>query len=182
MKIATMLLALGLTPLLAQDPKLPANWEKLSAKAEESVEVTLDSNMLRLIAKFDKDGDRAASKKLLEGLDSIYVRSFKFASQDEYKTADVEALRTQFQAPAWSRIVGVRSKRSEGDGDVDVYFKDGGSGKLAGIVVIAAAPTEVTFVSVVGTLEPERLADLGGHFHIPSLDLTLAAPGRKASK
>src|SRR5579872_6115577 len=109
MRIATVLLAAaGLVPLAAQDIKLPANLEKLSSKAEESVEITLDSNILRLMAKFDKDSE--AATKLLAGLDHIYVRSFEFAFEDEYQASDVDAVRAQLQAPAWSRIVGVRSK------------------------------------------------------------------------
>src|SRR4051794_18727732 len=111
MKIAGMFLALGLIQLSAQEIKLPANLEKVSAKAEESVEVTLDSNMLRLISRFDKDSDSRAARTLIAGLDSLYVRSFKFASEDEYKMADVETVRSQFQGAPWSRIVGVRSKR-----------------------------------------------------------------------
>jgi hypothetical protein len=172
-----MVMAVGLTPLWAQEIKLPASVEKLAEKAEESVVLTLDSNMLRLLAKFDKDGGSAATRKLLAGLESVYVRSFQFAWEDEYKSADVEAVRNQFQAPAWSRIVGVRSKNS--GGDVDVYLKDGGNGKLAGIVVIAAEPRELTFVSIVGSLEPEQLADLGGQFHIPKLEMTLGGARRK---
>lgn len=175
-----MLWAVGLMQLSAQEIKLPASLEKLSSKAEESVEVTLDSNMLKLFAKFDKDVDDAATRKLLAGLESVYVRSFQFAFEDEYKMADVDAVRAQFQAPAWSRIVGVRSKRN--GGDVDVYFKDGGNGKLGGIVVISAEPTEFTFVSIVGTLQPEQLADLGGQFHIPRLDLSGRGTGRRELK
>jgi hypothetical protein len=180
MRIAIMVLAVGLMPLWAQEIKLPASVEKLSEKAEESVVVTLDSNMLRLLAKFDKGTADDASRKLIGGLESIYVRSFQFAWEDEYKLADVEAIRSQLQAPTWSRIVGVRSKNSEGD--VDVYFKDGGNGKLAGIVVIAAEPRELTFVSIVGSLEPGQLADLGGQFHIPKLEMALGGGRRKEWK
>lgn len=180
MRIAIIVMAVSLTPLLAQEIKLPANVEKLAEKAEESVVVTLDSNMLRLLARFDKDVGDAGTRKLLAGLESIYVRSFKFGWEDEYKAADVEAIRNQFQAPAWSRIVGVRSKNS--GGDVDVYFKDGGNGKLAGIVVIAAEPTELTFVSIVGALDPGQLADLGGQFHIPRLEMAVGGARRKELK
>jgi hypothetical protein len=154
--------------------------EKLAEKAEESVVVTLDSNMLRLLAKFDKEIDDVGTRKLLGGLDSVYVRSFKFGWENEYNSADVDAIRAQLQAPAWSRIVGVRSKNS--GGDVDVYFKDGGNGKLAGIVVIAAEPTELTFVSIVGSLELGQLADLGGQFHIPRLEMALGGTHRKELK
>lgn len=174
-----MVLAAGLAPVWAQEIKLPPSVEKLAEKAEESVVVTLDSNLLRLFGKFDT-GNGPATRKLLAGLESVYVRSFQFAFEDEYKTTDVEAVRAQFQAPTWSRIVGVRSKNS--DGNVDVYCKDGGNGKLGGIVIIAAEPRELTFVSIVGSIEPGQLADLGGQFHIPRLDMGMGVSRRKEPK
>ena len=53
--------------------------------------------MLRLAARFisDKDTDTANVRKLIAGLDGIYVRSFKFAREGEYNMADVDALRAQ---------------------------------------------------------------------------------------
>lgn len=174
----------ALAGIEAQEIKLPANLEKLSGKAEESVEVTLNSAMLRLVAKFDNDGDAAASRRLLNSLDSVYVRSFQFAWDDDYDRRDVEELRAQFRGPGWFRVVGVRSKKAfdDSDGDVDVYFKDGGNGKLAGIAIISAEPREFTYVQVSGNLQPEQLADLGGQFHIPHLDLAHADLGIRRSR
>jgi hypothetical protein len=167
MKIATIAMAAALAPLWAQEIKLPVNLDKLADKAEESTVVTLDKSMLQLIGKFDKD-DRD-TRKLIAGLDGIYVRSFEFATEGDYSPADVEAVRSQIQSPPWSRLVGVRSKR-HGD-NVDVYFKDAGNGQLGGIVVIAAEPRELTIVNILGTLDLDRLADLGGDFGIPRLEL-----------
>jgi len=167
MKIATIVIAAALAPLWAQEIKLPVNLDKLADKAEESTVVTLDKSMLQLIGKFDKD-DRD-TRKLIAGLDGIYVRSFEFATEGDYSPADVEAVRSQIQSPPWSRLVGVRSKR-HGD-NVDVYFKDAGNGQLGGIVVIAAEPRELTIVNILGTLDLDRLADLGGDFGIPRLEL-----------
>ena len=180
MRTTILVLAASLTALWAQEVKLPASLEKLADVAEESVSVTLDGNMLKLLSRFDKGVDDAATKKLVAGLESVYVRSFQFGSAHEYRQEDVEALRAQFQPPTWSRIVGVRQKYN-GD-DVDVYFKDGGNGKLAGIVVIYTQPRELTFVSVVGTIAPEQLADLGGQFHIPRLEMAIGGGRRKEWK
>ena len=168
MRIATILLAAATLPLGAQEIKLP-NLDALVGKATESVVVTLDKTMLQFASKFlDKDEHDAEAKKLIAGLNSIYVRSFTFAHDGEYNAADVEAVRAQLQAPTWGRIVGVRSQQS-GD-NVDVYFKDGGNGRLAGIVVIAAEPRELTIVNISGTIDFERLTDLGGEFGIPRLE------------
>ena len=169
MKIAMLALAAAMLPACAQDIKLPVNLDALADKADEAVTVTMDKSMLKLAGKFlnDKDGDDADVRKVLAGLESIYVRSFQFSHEGQYNMADVEGLRSQLQGPAWGRLVGVRSKHNE---NVDVYFKDGGNGQLGGIVVIAAEPKELTIVHIIGTLDPEKLADLGGEFGIPRLE------------
>jgi hypothetical protein len=182
MRIVTIALAAALMPLWAQEIKLPANLEKLAAKADETVNVSLDGSMLRLAERFlsDKDEDQAKTKKLLSGLESISVKSFTFATAGQYDLADVDALRAQVQGPQWSRIVGVTSKR---DGEnADVYFKDGGNGTLGGIVVICAEPKELTIVSIVGVLDPSQLADLGGQFGVPKLDMGIHIRGKRGEK
>ena len=182
MRIEMVVLAVaGLAPLWAQEMRLPANLEALSAKAEESVDVTLDGSMLRLAAKWLPDtGDDAKAKKMLSKLEGIYVRSYHFAGAGEYDKADVDAVRSQFRAPGWTRIIGARSKRS--GGAADVYLKTDANGNVAGIVVIAAEPRELTVVNVVGTLDPAQLTDLSGRFHIPLLDLTSCNYWRRESK
>jgi hypothetical protein len=129
-------------PLAAQDIKLPVNLDKLASKAVESVDITLDGAMLRLAGRFlsNKDKDETRAKNLISGLQSVSVRSFTFSGAGEYSAADVDAVRAQVQSAPWGRILGVKNK--EGD-NVDVYFKDGGEGRLAGIVLIAAEPKEL---------------------------------------
>jgi len=183
MKMKTIL---WLVPLLAstafaQDVKIPPNIENLSAKAKETVEVTMDGPMLRWASKFlsadDPDEEKAA--KLVANLKGIYVRSYEFDSDGAYPMADVDALRAQFRSPVWSRVVGVRSER---DGDnVDVYFKLEND-KMAGIVVIAAEARELTVVNIEGPLEVEQLADLGGEFGVPKFDRKSLKHATKAEK
>ena len=172
MRIATLALAAAMLPAWAQDVKLPVNLDALEQKAEESVSVTMDKSMLRFAGRFLKDEDEADVRKVLSGLEGIYVRSFEFGKEGEYSMADVEAVRKQLQGPVWGRIVGVRSKRR--DGDVDVYFKDAGNGQLGGIVVIAAEPRELTIVNILGTIDPDKIGELGGEFGIPRLDTSRA--------
>ena len=182
MRFAIVFLTAAFGSIWAQGIKLPANLEKLGTKAEASVDVTLDGTMLKLAAGFlsDKDSDEGKAKKLITGLDSLTVRSFEFAREGEYDRADVDAVRAQLQAPAWSRIVGVKSKSS--GGDVDVYLKSAGSGQLGGMVIICAEPKELTIVTLAGTLDPSRLADLGGQFHIPKIYLTMGSTGSREWK
>ena len=152
----------------AQDLKLPPGVEKLAAKAKETVEVNMDGPMLRWASKFlsTEDPEEKKAARLVANLKGIYVRSFEFSEDGAYSPAEVESFRAQFRSPEWSRVVGVRSER---DGDnVDVFFRLENE-KMAGIVIIAAEAKELTFVNIVGPLEVDQLADLGGEFGIPRL-------------
>ena len=172
MKRSALLLTLVLAfPafLRAQEIKIPPDVEKLSAKAKESVEVTMDGPMLRWASKFlsAEDPEEEKCAKLVANLRGIYVRSFEFEKEDAYSPAEVETLRSLVRGPGWTKVVGVRS---EHDGEnVDVFFKLEND-KMAGMVIIDAEPKELTFVNIVGPLEVDQLADLGGEFGIPKLN------------
>ncbi len=182
MKMLWLVLLLASPRLLqAQDIKLPADVEKLSAKAKETVEVTMDGPMLRWASKFlsAEDPEEAKCAKLVANLKGIYVRSFEFDKEGAYSPADVDALRSQLHPPVWSRVVGVRS---EHDGDnVDIFFKMEDE-KMAGIVIIAAEARELTFVNIVGPLEIDQLADLGGEFGIPKLNPKSLSKAQKGDR
>src|ERR1700735_930132 len=156
-------------PAHAQDAQIPLDIQKLSARAKETVEVTMDGPMLRWASKFlsAKDPDEQKAAALVANLKGIYVRSFEFDEDGAYSPTEVETLRSQFRSPGWSRVVGVRS-RQDGD-NVDIFFKLEND-KMAGLVIIAAEPREITFVNIVGPLEIDQLAELGGEFGIPKLD------------
>lgn len=166
--IVVLLLALPML-LRAQEIKLPPDVEKLSVKAKETVEVNMDGPMLRWASKFlsAEDPDEQKAAKLITNLKGIHVRSFEFDSPGAYTSAEVEELRVQFSPPLWSRVVGVRSQR-EGD-NVDVFFKLEDE-RMAGIVIIAAEAKELTVVNIVGPIDVDELADLGGEFGIPRLN------------
>lgn len=154
----------------AQEIKFPQDLDKLAAKAVETVDVTLDSSLIQLAARFlsDKDPDEARVKKVVNGLKGVYVKSFEFDEKGQYLPSDVEYVRSQLHGPGWSRIVGVRSRDRD---NAEVFLKQE-NGVIAGLVIIAAEPKEFTIVNIVGTIDPEQLRDLGGHFGIPKIDVT----------
>ncbi len=157
----------------AQTPPfhLPPGIEKLAAKAAETVDVTLDGPMLRMASRFMESEDDDEAKRLVSKLRGIYVRSYEFTNAGEYSAADVDALRTAYQSPQWSRVVGVRSRRD--NENVDVFFKKpaGDSSVSDGLVIIAAEPKELTFVFLDGPLDPSDVAELGGQFGIPKVQV-----------
>jgi hypothetical protein len=175
MRTVAVLYTLLLLPAVAnaargQDVKIPANVERLAAKAVETVNVTVDGALLQLAGKFlsSSDPDQVKIKTLIGNLKGIYVRSFEFANEGEYSPADVESLRSQVRSPEWSKMVAVSSKK--GGDNVDVFFKMD-KDKIAGLVVIAAEPKELTFVNIVGPIDLDQLSSLGGQFGIPKVDL-----------
>src|SRR5271169_3839826 len=74
----------------AQDIKIPADVQKLSAKAKETVEVTMEGPMLRWAAKFlnAEDPEEKQAARIVANLKGIYVRSFEFSKEGEYSPAD----------------------------------------------------------------------------------------------
>jgi hypothetical protein len=173
--ISAMLLVL---PLVGQDIKIPANLDRLEAKASEVVNVQLDGALIQLASRFlsDKDPDEANVKRLIGGLKGIYVKSFEFEDRDQYNKSDVEDLRAQLRGPAWARIVGASSKK-KGENS-EVYLKTE-AGQITGLAIIVTDPKELTFISIVGSIRPEDIRDLGGHMGIPKIDI---GPDKKDKK
>jgi hypothetical protein len=169
MRIAIVFLAAALGGAWAQDIKMPPSFDKLAAKAKESVDVTLDSNMLQMASKFlsDKDADQAKAKQVVGRLKGITVRNFEFDKEGEYSMADVDALREELKAPGWSRIVGVTSK-SDAE-KTEIYLKGSENGQIGGLVVIDAEPKELTVVNLSGTISIDDLTSLEGQFGIPDV-------------
>jgi hypothetical protein len=166
LKLAIVALAMA-TAWAADDFKLPIDLEKLAERATESVDVTLDQSTLQLASGFlsKDDPDEAQVKRMIGKLKGIYVRSFEFDKEGQYSTSEVQALRTQLKGSNWSRIVGVKSIKSE---NAEIYLLKNGD-QIGGIVVLDAEPKELTIVHIDGSISPEELSRLGGHMGIPEL-------------
>lgn len=144
--------------------------KKLAAKASKTVDVTLDQQMLQFASAFldQKDADEAQAKKIIANMKGIYVHTFEFDKEGEYSEEDLAALRAPLKEPEWSRIVTVKDKHERGN--VEVYFRKE-NGKFTGLVVIATEPDELTWVHIMGPINPEDLRRLGGQFGIPHVDV-----------
>ena len=179
-----ILLALLVWPPLsaAQDAKLKINQlDKLASKAEETVDVNLDSSLLQLAAKFLSSAkpDEAKARELISGLKGIYVRRFEFNEENAYSNEDVNGIRSQLMGPEWVRLVGIRSKREKEN--VEVFTSAQGQ-RINGLAIICAQPKELTVVNIVGTIDLEKLSELEGQFGIPKLGLEGAEKGKKDQK
>ena len=148
--------------------------DRLSAKASDTTDVTLDGSLLKFAAKFlsANDPDQAKIKKLVAELKGIYVKTFEFEKEGAYSEADVTAIRSQLKSPGWSRVVTVHSSK---DGDnAEVYLKTGGSD--GGLAIICANPKQLTVVNIVGKIDLEELSELGGNLGVPKIDIEKEKP------
>ncbi len=144
---------------LAQGARLQlGHLDKLAAKAEETVDVTVDAAMLKETAGFlaGKGSDTIKVQQMLQGITGIYVKSFEFNAPNAYTEADVDAIRKQLAGPGWSRIVGIREK-----GELtEIYlWKDRDTN--GGLAVISAEANELTVVNIVGRVDLASLGALG---------------------
>jgi len=152
------------------------NLERLSAKASNAVDVSLNGATLKFAARFldASDPDEASVKKMINGLDGIYIRSFEFKHEGAWSEADLNDLRSQLRAPEWSRIIGYRSAE---EGETDEVWVRTENKKVSGVAIIACEPKSLTVVNIAGAVDLDSLAELGGHFGIPKLE---KAPPKRA--
>jgi hypothetical protein len=170
MRAAGLLIASVLLAGVAPAQQVKWNFDKLAARASDTVDVSLSGSLLQFAAKFlsDSDKDQAKVKKLIVGLKGIYVKTFEFKKPGEYSAADVESFRAPLHAPDWQRIVGVHSNE-EGE-TVEVYIKNDSKG-IGGLAIIAFEPKELTLVNIVGAIDLDSLSELGGFSGIPELEV-----------
>jgi len=161
----------GTAMAAAQDSPLPlppAVEKELAAKASNVTEVTLGKNMLGFAAKFmnGKDEDEAATRKLIEGLQGIYVREYEFDKEGEYSMEQIEQLRKYFETSEWSPIVRERERKNHETTDVLVKLVNGES---QGMFVLEAEPKDLTIVLILGPVKVEDLSRLKGLGGLSSL-------------
>src|SRR5262245_56995638 len=111
--ILIALAALWSVSAFAQNARIQMDHlDKLFPKAVETIDVTVDSNLLKLASKFLKSdrADEAAAREIVAMLKGVYVKGVEFDKEGEYSDADLETVRQQLNVPGWDRVVGVRSK------------------------------------------------------------------------
>lgn len=167
--ILSLLIALPLV-VQAQDSRLQlTSLDHLAAKANQTVDVSVDDRLMKMAAKLlsDKDADEREVKKLVEGLKGIYVKSFEFETEGQYTAADLETIRTQLRGPGWTRLVNVTSKK---EGNLEVYLLFNGDA-VGGLAVLHSDLKEFTVVNIVGPVDLDKLAKLEGQFGVPELGI-----------
>ena len=149
---------------MAQTDQLPAPSpveKELAARASDVTEVTLGKNMLAFAAKImnGKDEDDVETRKLIEGLEGIYVREYEFDKPGEFSPEEVDQLRKYFETSEWSSIVKERERKNNESTDVMVKLVNGES---HGIFILEVEPRELTIVLILGPIKMDDLSRLKG--------------------
>jgi hypothetical protein len=175
-KLAISLAALAATatlaltgPALAASPKLNIpDYPHLRDKATETVDVSVGGFLLGLARIFTREEARhEPALRVLEDIDSVKVRSYRFDSDTVYSKADIDQVRDQLKGPEWNPIAQVHKRDPQED--VDVYLCVEQDGKTCGLAVISVEPREFTIVSIAGNIDIDRLGELEGEFGIPEV-------------
>jgi hypothetical protein len=150
----------------------------LADKASETVNVTLDPNILGMACRFlsADNPEEAQAKRICTSLRGVYVRHFTFDSDFAYPKADIDRIRAQLSRPGWSQLVDAKSRKE--NTDVKVYMLVDG-GKAQGLSIIASQPREFTIVNIVGSIDLEELHDLK-NLGVPDLQIESGQPAPKA--
>lgn len=157
-------------PAFAQGPNPfpPGLAKELAARASNYTEVTLDKKMLNFASQYmnkDNKGDQQA-RRLLTGLNAIYVRTYDFNQPGEYSAADLARIRSKFRGPEWQPMVESHSTKDHESSEVFIKVVNG---ETQGMLVLDAEPKELNFVYISGHIDPSELGDLGGNFGVPQL-------------
>lgn len=162
-----LLLIFAAVPAYGQDARIQmSQLDRFSDAADKVIDVTVDESLIKLAISAlnpNRSVNEAKIKDILSGLKGIYVKRFEFEKEGAYTAADAEYIRSQLNAPGWSRIANVRSKR---EGNYDVVIMSEGS-VVKGLAVLAAEPRALTVVNIVGPIDLAKLRDLEGKFGIP---------------
>ena len=178
-----LLLVFAIVKSYAQDARIQVgHLDRLESRASQVVTVDVPENMLLFASKFlnANKPDEAAVKELVAGLKGVYVKSFEFEHDNEFSQDDIKTITAQLDPARWLKMVDVKSKK-EGE-QVDVYTYFDHNGKILGIAVLVVANRELTFVNIVGPIDIEKLSQLNGRFHIPSLEIERTTKDKKEDK
>lgn len=156
----------------AQDARL--RFEKLNGletRARDVIEVNIEGKLLdlarRVMAK-SKDPNAQKAALAIKDLKGIYVRVYNFENENEYNIADIDEIRAQLNAPGWERLANVRSKKNNQKVDVFTMFT---GDVMSGVAVVVSESKSIAVVNVIGPIDIDLLAELGGKLNIPRIDI-----------
>ena len=154
--IAMLSLAAGLRAQTAEPGRLvlhlPASLSRLASKVSR---VNVDGPLLQMAASSDHDPQ---SRQMLSRLKGVYIRDYKFAHPGQYSPSVLNGIVRQLHAPGWQIIV----SSSDKTGKQAWIAVRRNSEMITALAIVAAKPTDLAIVNVVGPIDLSQLGALGG--------------------
>jgi hypothetical protein len=107
------------------------------------------------------DEDGRELKELLNGIQSVRVRSYEFKRDYMYSKSDIDDVRRQLASSGWRSVMQIRERDS--DEKVDMFLAIDGD-RPVGFALIASGPREFTIVNVVGDIDLDSARRLSSRF------------------
>src|SRR5215213_10410906 len=173
-KIALLVAVCVLSAMAANAQDARLHFEKLNGletRARDVVEVNIEGKLLDLARRVmvkSKDPDAQKVSQAIKDLKAIYVRVYTFEKENEYNPADIDEIRAQLNVPGWERLANVRSRRN--NQKIDVYAMFTGD-LMSGVAVVVSDAKSIAVVNVIGPIDIDLLAELGGKMNIPKIDI-----------
>jgi len=138
--------------------KLP-DFSHLQAKATDSVDISMGPFVLWLAQYIapERDENGTEVKKILQGIDSVHVRSYQFDEDYAYSKDDIESVRKQLRDEKWQSLAAIRSSKNHENVDIFIAVEND---QAKGFAIVASEPREFTIVHIVGNVDPQHLATL----------------------
>jgi hypothetical protein len=174
MAVAVLITISAASLTLAQETyqDVPQSVEALRQNAVSKTEFSLDHSMLVLASKLDSDNDEL--RRVIAGVSGLSVHRYRFAEPWSYDPEALRSVKDEFHAGGWKQLVNKHG--GEGDpemSDLWVYMRNNA---VSDIAVLLARPSEVTFITISGSISPIDLIHLGGHFGIPKIEGGVVVP------
>jgi len=180
MKRTGLLLALALAPVLAMAQsarlKLP-DLSELASKANESVDIDMDGDTLRMASSFLSGGNGADPQlaETVKHLQGVYLKVFSFDEPGQYSLRDIEPMLEQVRSQGWKKLLSVRDKEDR----VEMWLRDNATD--GGMFFVATEPKELVLINIVGKVDLETLRRLQGRMGVPMLPGMAPAPPAPAA-
>jgi len=161
------------TPLPApQHEWIPRGVDSLRQSSSSKTEITFDHSMLVLASKLDPDNEDL--RRVIAGIDSISVHSYRYAKAWIYDLQSLDSINDEYHAAGWMRVMNNHDKN--GSAGVTNLWVRLGNNAISNIAILVAKSNEVDYFVVSGSISPIDLAHLGGHFGIPKIEGGVTVP------
>ena len=160
-------------PSAAQQPPewVPQGIEALRQIASSKTEFTLDHSMLVFASKSDSDNEDL--RRVIAGVNGLSVHSYRFPSPWMYDSEVLKSVKEEYHAAGWKQLVNNQEKH--GPGVTELWVRVDHEA-ICDIAILVARSTEVSFISISGSISPLDLSHLGGHFGIPKIEGGVEVP------